>query len=165
MEFIDHTLTWIRGEIFEARIIVLFGILIVISALLFGLTGTTPGAKAMLYPLLAVGILFCFTGGGMLYNNPKRATEFSELYKANPQMLIKSEKERVETFMKWYPVTRYIMVGLGIAGILLFLFCSTPIGRAIGISLIIIMLATFVIDQFSEERAEVYHHGIMESMK
>ena len=165
MEFIEHTLNWIKGEIFEARIIVLFGVLTIICALLFWKVGTTPSARAMLFPLLTVGIMFAAIGGGMMYTNPKRAVEFTKAFKTDPGQLIQSEKERVETFMAWYPITRYIFAGLAFLGIILFLFWATPIGRAIGISLILMGLATFVIDHFSEERAEVYHQKIIKALE
>ena len=165
MEFIEHTLNWIKGEIFEARIILIFGIITVICAFLFWKIGTTPSAKVMLFPLLAVGIMFTAIGGGMLNSNPKREVEFSHAYKTNPHEFIQSEKERVETFMSWYPITRYIMAGLAILGIVLFLFWATPIGRAIGISLILMGLATFVVDHFSEERADIYYQKIEEAIK
>jgi len=58
MELIEHSIAWCKGEIFEARLILLFGILTIITAIIFYKVGTTPSAKAMLYPLLVVGIMF-----------------------------------------------------------------------------------------------------------
>lgn len=165
MEFIDHAIAWCKGEIFEAKLILLFGIIVLVSAFLFFKVGTTPSAKAMLYPLLVVGVMFSAIGGGMLYSNPKRIMEFKKAYVENPKAFVESEKNRTDEFISWYPKTRYIMTGIGVLGVLLFLFWSVPIGRAIGISLIIIMLATFVVDHFSEERAEIYHQKIEEALK
>ncbi len=76
MEFIEHAIAWCKGEIFEARLIILLGIIVVISAILFYKAGTTPSAKAMLYPLLVVGIMFSAIGGGMIYSNTKQIVEF-----------------------------------------------------------------------------------------
>lgn len=162
MEFIEHAIAWCKGEIFEAKLILLFGIIVMISAILFFKFGSTPGSKAMLYPLLVVGLMFSVIGGGMLYSNPKRILEFKQAYEENPETFVESEKKRTDEFISWYPKTRYIMTALGVIGILLFFLWAVPIGRAIGISLIIIMLATFVVDHFSEERAEVYHQKIEE---
>jgi hypothetical protein len=165
MEFIEHAIAWCKGEIFEAKLILLFGIIVLVSAFLFFKGGTTPSAKAMLYPLLVVGIMYSAIGGGMLYSNPKRIVEFKQAYAENPTAFIESEKKRTDEFISWYPKTRYIMMVLGVIGILLFLFWAVPIGRAIGISLIIMMLGTFVVDHFSEERAEIYHKHIIESLE
>jgi len=165
MEFIQHAINWCKGEIFEARLILLFGIVTIISAILFYKTGTTPGAKAMLFPLLVVGIMFSTIGSGMMYTNPKRMVEFQQAFDENPTTFIQSEKDRTDAFISWYPKTRIIFAILGGMGILIFMFWATPIGRAIGISLIIMMLTTFVVDHFSEERAETYHQKIEAEIK
>ena len=162
MEFIQHSTNWCKGEIFEALWILFFGILIIFSAFLFYKIGTTPGAKAMLYPLLLIGIVVGSIGSGMIYNNSKRIVEFQKAYEKNPQAFILSEKERTENFISWYPKTRWIFAIPGIMGILVFMFWAIPIGRAIGISLIFMMLTTFVIDHFSEERALIYREKIEE---
>ena len=47
MEFIEHTVAWCRGEIFEGRLLALFGAVVVTLGLLFWRFGSTPGAKAM----------------------------------------------------------------------------------------------------------------------
>ena len=162
MEFIQHSINWCKGEIYEARWILFIGILIIVSSFLFYKTGSTPGAKAMFYPLLLIGILFGSIGGGMMYNNSKRIVEFQKAYEKDPHAFILSEKERTDSFISWYPKTRWIFAILGIIGISVFMFWAVPIGRAIGIGLIIMMLSTFVIDHFSEERAETYHKKIEE---
>jgi hypothetical protein len=165
MDFIEHTQNWIKGEIFEARWIILFALLTIVVAILFWKTGTTPNAKAMFFPLLAVGILFLVSGSTMLYTNPKRSVEYAETYKEDPANHIKAEKERVENFMTWYPQIRYVMTGIAALGILLFLVWAVPLGRAIGIALILTALATFVIDHFSEERANIYYEQIIFHLK
>lgn len=165
MNFLDHAINWCKGEIFEARLILLFGIIVLASAFLFSIIGKTPSARAMLYPLLVVGIMFSIIGGGMLYSNPKRIVEFEKAYAENPEAFVASEKARTDEFISWYPKTRYIMTGLGLLGILLFIFWAAPIGRAIGISLIILMLGTFVVDYFSEERAATYQNAIETELK
>ncbi|MEW4924419.1 hypothetical protein [Algibacter sp. 2305UL17-15] len=161
MKFIDYTNQWIKGELFEARLIVAFAFIIIVIALLFYYLGSTPSAKALVFPLLLVGILFLGIGGGMLYSNPKRSTEYAQLFGQNETEFIKTEKERVEKFSSWYPITRWIMAGLGVLGIGIFIFWETPIGRAIGIALILTMLATYVVDHFSEERANMYYQHII----
>lgn len=165
MEIIEHSLTWIKGEIFEARLILLFSLLTILSAFLFWKVGATPNAKAMLFPLLVAGIMFGTIGIGMLYNNPKRVVEFQKTFTENPKAFTNSEKERVETFVGWYPKTRIIFAILGAVGIFTYMLWASPIGRAIGIALIIMMLATFVIDHFSEERAEIYYKKIEVALK
>ncbi len=165
MDFIQHTLNWCKGEIFEAKLILLYGIVVIIIALLFWKTGSTPSAKAMLFPLLAVGFMFSGIGGGMLYSNHNRMIEYPAAFQENPSKFVKAEKERTDEFMSWYPVTRYIMIGFALLGFGLYLFWTTPLGRAIGMSLVLMSLSTFFVDHFSEERAEMYHYHITQQLE
>jgi hypothetical protein len=118
----------------------------------------------MLWPLLVVGLMYAATGGGMIYNNNQRIINFSKAYENDPTQFVESEKERTEGFISWYPITRYIFAGIALLGILFNIFWATPLGRAIGISLILMMLATYVVDHFSEERAETYYKKIVKEL-
>jgi len=160
MDIFQHTTDWIKGELFEGKLVVFFGIITCICAFLFYKIGTTPNAKALLWPLLIVGFMFIGIGGGMLYSNSKRLVEFPKAYRENPKSFVESEKERVEAFTKWYPTTRYVFATLGVLGIVVFLFWNKPIGRAIGIALLLMTIATYVVDYFSEERAENYYQNL-----
>jgi membrane glycosyltransferase len=162
MDFVQHAINWCKGEIFEARLILLFGLLTMVCAFLFWRLGTTPNAKAMLFPFLVLGLMFSIMGGGMLNSNPKRTRDFQAAWEENPRAFAESEKERADEFISWYPITRYIAAGIGILGVVLFLLWDTPMGRAIGMALILATLATFVVDHFSEERADTYYEKIVE---
>jgi hypothetical protein len=136
MELLQHTQEWIKGELFEAKLITLFSITLIVIAVLFYFIGNTPNAKAMFFPLIFVGIIFTSVGVGMLNSNSKRTDEFKLAYQDNPQEFASSEKARCEVFMTWYSTSRWIVSIIGILGVLIFVFWSTPIGRAIGVSLI-----------------------------
>lgn len=58
MNLIDYTTNWIKGELFEAKLIVAFGILTLIAGFLFWKTGTTPNAKALFIPFIMVGAIY-----------------------------------------------------------------------------------------------------------
>lgn len=103
----------------------------------------------MLFPLLVVGIMYFSVGSGMLYSNSTRHESLLKEYNSNAIEFVTAEKQRVETFMNWYPIARYIMVILVIIGLISFVFWPSPIGRAIGIGLILLSLSDFVVDHFS----------------
>ena len=161
MEFIDHSIAWCKGEIFEARFILGFGVLLIILAMVFYAQGMSPGSKAMLWPLLVVGAIFTTSGTSMIVSNNKRIKEYTVAFEQDAAAFISSEKARVEEFKSWYPAIRYVASGLAIAGLGCMLFWHVPIGRTIGIALILTALATFVIDFFSEERADLYYLHIL----
>ena len=69
---IEHTINWYKGEIFEAKFILAFGVATIAVASLFRYFGSTPNAKALFIPMLVVGLLFIAIGGSMAYLNQKK---------------------------------------------------------------------------------------------
>ena len=165
MNFIEHTVNWCTGEIFEGKMIALFGIAIIAISIAFWKFGTTPFAKAIVVPLLVVGLLSATAGSFMVVNNNKRIVSYKAAYQENPTAFVQSEKERTDDFIKWYPYTMYIMSAIIIVGISSYLFLGGAWGRAIGLALILLSLSLLFIDHFSEERAETYHQHIVRELK
>jgi hypothetical protein len=165
MNFIEHTVNWCTGEIFEGKMIAVFGITVIIISIAFWKTGTTPFAKAIVVPLLVVGLLSVTVGTGMVINNNKRIVAYKAACQENPTAFIQSEKERTDDFIKWYPYTQYIMSAIIIAGIGCYIFLGGAWGRAIGLALILFGFSVLFIDHFSEERAEIYHKHIVRELK
>jgi ABC-type transport system involved in cytochrome c biogenesis permease subunit len=162
MEFINHTLTWCRGEIFEGRMYFLFGLVILLIALAFWKWGTSPNARGVIIPFAVVAV-FSIAGGLTLnFNNQNRIIKYQKEYTANAEQFIHKEKERTEAFMKWYPYTLFGMAGLMIIGLVLFLFLDSANGKGIGLGLIFLGFSIIFLDHFSEERANIYHQKIIE---
>ena len=164
MSFIDFTQNWIKGELFEAKIVLLFGIITLISGVLFWKTGTTPNAKALLFPLLIVGMIYSSIGGGLLVSNQKRMVEMPEIYKKNSTEFIQLEKKRVEDFQYQYKISKIVATICFAVTLLLFWLTKNPTWQAIGIALTLFGLTGLVVDYFSEERAAIYYKYILDAL-
>ena len=165
MEFIEHTVAWCRGEIFEGRLLALFGAVVVTLGLLFWRFGSTPGAKAMFVPLLAVGALGLAVGLSMNFSNQSRIDTYRAAYAENPAAFVQSERERTEAFIEWYPYTMYSFAVITILGLAVYLWRPTPLGRAIGLATLVLGLGVLFLDHFSEERADGYHTQIVQQLE
>ena len=160
MELIDHAIIWCKGEIFEGKLSLLFGLIILLVSLTYWKFGTTPYAKAIFLPLVVVAFLAVAAGIYLITNNQSRITSFQESYSQNSKQFIQAEKERTEDFIVWYPYTRYIMAGLTVIAMALIIFVDSAVWKSIGISLMLLTLYAFVLDHFSEERAITYYQEI-----
>jgi len=165
MDFIQYTLNWCKGEIFEGSMVALYGAAIVIVSILFRKFGTTPFTKAMFIPLLVAGLLCIIVGCSLVVNNNKRIVEYQKAFELNPREFIKSEKERTDNFIKWYPYTMYITALIIIIGIGCYLLWAGAWGRALGLSLLLLGLSVLFLDNFSEERADIYHQTIVKALE
>lgn len=164
MEFINHTINWCKGEIFEGKMSLLFGVIILLVSLAYLIWASTPYAKALFWPLLVVALMAMGAGIYLLTANQKRIPEYSAAYQNGPKEFIKAEKQRTEDFIKWYPITQKIFFGVMAVGMLCLILSKGPMVRAIGIGLMLFSFYVFVLDHFSEERAATYHAKIIEHL-
>lgn len=165
MDIIKHTINWCKGEIFEGRMILLFGILCLLITFSFWKFGAMPSGKAFIIPLLIVSLLLIGIGISMNFSNQKRMIEYKAAYTADPQQFVKNEIQRTDSFIRWYPAIRYIGATILIIGLLIFMFTVSPLWKSISLCLMVVAIAVFVIDYFSEERAVFYHQQLMRAIK
>lgn len=165
MEFINHTITWSKGEIFEGVIIAVFGILTIVLGVIFWKFGGTPNAKALLIPLIMVGLIFTGSGISMIIFNQKRIVKFEQTFQKDPETFVQQEKQRVEDFQYLYTITKVLATIFFALALIFFWFTKNHHLQAIGIALILFGLSGLVIDYFSEERADTYYEIILKELE
>ena len=164
MEFVSHTLSWCKGEIFEGRMYFLFGLVILLIVLAFWKLGTSPYARGLIIPFAVVAV-FSMAGGLILnFNNQSRIVKYQKAYNENPEQFIQKEKERTEGFIKWYGPTKIGMSFIILAGLLFFLILDSPHWKGIGLGLVLLGFSVIFLDHFSEERANIYYQAILENI-
>lgn len=157
---IQHTLGWYNGEIFEGKFIIGFGVFLLISALLFYFNGNTPTAKALLIPLVVIGLAFTAIGVGGVYSNSKKVAQVEEIYHQNKQDFVNAEIKRVENFQYLYPMSIAISLACFLIAIGLLYFVKNVHWQAIAIALILFGSTFAAIDYFSKERAAIYYENL-----
>jgi len=164
MDLIRHTLTWIRGEILEMTVIAVTGVMVAGCGVAFGRFGTTPLSKAMVTPLVIVGLLYAVLGLSGLINNQRRIPAYETAFRADPAGFARSELKRVGTFDAMYRVTNIVAPLCFAIAAALFWLTLNPQARAIGIALVVFGLYGFLVDGFSKERADAYRARISEAL-
>ncbi|MGJ1265624.1 hypothetical protein ACR78F_03875 [Sphingobacterium spiritivorum] len=164
MNLLDYTTNWIKGELFEAKLIVAFGIITIMAGFLFWKTGETLNAKALFIPLLVVGAIYSAIGAGMLYSNPKRMIELPQSYQQDKVEFAKLEKKRVNDFQYGYKVSKIVATIFFALTLIIFWTTKNPTWMGIGIALTYFALAGLVVDYFSQERADIYYNAILKAL-
>ncbi len=157
---IQNTIDWYSGEIFEGKFILGFGLFLILASLLFYFWGNTPTAKALLIPMLIIGMFFSATGSNMIYSNTKKVQEAQVNYKQNPKNFVSTEIKRVEGFQYLYPMSIGVSLACFLSAISLLYFGKNVNLQAIAISLILFGGAFAMIDYFSKERATIYYEKL-----
>ena len=145
---LENTINWYHGEIFEGKMILLFGVIIGIIGFILYFWGTTPYAKALFVPMLVLGVLLIATGSGMIYTNGKALTQIAEIYEKNPAEFIQSEIKRVEGFMYLYPTTLTASAVLFLVGVLLLAFTKNMYFHSSAVALVVLGVSLIAIDYF-----------------
>jgi hypothetical protein len=161
---IENTLTWYKGEIFEGKAILLFGIVSVVLAFLFRFWGSTPYAKALLIPLLAVGLMYAIIGGSMIFSNQKKIATVEQSFEENKSTFIESEKKRVEEFQYLYPLSLVISAICFVLSAIFLGFTKNMYLHATAIALAWVGVAFMAIDYFSKERATIYYEQLTNTL-
>jgi len=159
MELIDYTNKWLTGDM-EDFSMVAGGVICLLLALVAWRFGTSESARAIILPLTVVAVIFIGGGTALAYNNHQRQKQFMEQYQESPQKFLKSEKARVDDFMKIYPQTIIVSAVMMAVAICIFAFCTTPWLRASALALILVALAALTIDYFSKERGVIYQQEL-----
>ena len=165
MNFYQHTQNWYNGELFEGKMILFFGVIITIISLLIWKYSTTPNAKALIIPLLLVGLLFSIGVGTMMINYPKRMAESELAFKENTSKFILSEKKRVEDFQVLYKYSVGFAAVSFLLTVIAFGFMENRIFQSICIALMLVSVSLIIIDHFSKERAKIYYFEIQKELE
>lgn len=158
---VEHTLNWYKGEIFEAKFILAFGIATIVVASLFRYFGSTLNSKALFIPMLIVGLIFIAIGGSMGYSNQKTMATVDQASKENIGEFVTAEKKRVEDFQYLYPLSLSISAVCFVLAVVFLGFMKNHHLHAIAIALTVFGFAFMVIDYFSKERSAIYYKRII----
>lgn len=165
MDFFIHTIIWIKGEILEATLITVFGLVVIASGFLLWKLGSASTAKALILPFMAIGIVYFSIGVSMYVSNQKRLTVYERNYQQDNLAFIKAEKQRVENFQYMYVVSKVTATVFFITTLLLFWFTKNVNLHALGIGLTLFALSGLIVDYFSQHRADMYYKVILEALK
>lgn len=154
--FVTHSVAWASGEMFEASLIGVAGLLTAGLGLVFRTVGSHPHARAMLIPLLVVGTLFVVAGVSGYVGNRALIPQFESAYAADALAFVTAEQARVEGFDALYTFTLILAPVCFTASSLLFWLTEGPHLRATGLALALVGLAGLTIDSFSKVRANQY---------
>jgi len=165
MTFIEHTVSWLKGENFEGGMLILWGVMLVVMAAYFWKFGHSATARTLIIPFLVVGLFWGIAAGMGLYQNMHRLDNFRMEYAKNPTAFVESEHMRVERFIGWY---RYLLIGwsvLILIGLPIFMLWGGNNGRAIGVAFILFAVAGLLVDHTSEYNARIYKSEIDKALK
>ena len=101
-------------------------------------------------------------GLGLFFTNISRVTNFTTAYNSDAPAFVKSEIVRADKTLNEYKTIVFKVIPLIIvAAALLIIFINTPIGRAISITTIAMMIVILLVDGTAHARIEAYKEQLV----
>lgn len=165
MEIVEYAIKWCKAEVFSGKVFLIYGIMILIAAICLRVMGNTPIFKSIFIPLIVVSALHMATGVGMIKEYTTRQKSYTIAANSNIEEFKKTEHTNIDKFIKsYYPAIRIFNIVSIIVALILIYVLATPIGKSIGIGIIITVLSLLVMDYFSEERSLNYRNFLENKM-
>ncbi len=162
MELVKAATQWAKDEVFSSTFFILFGIMFVLGTVGFWQLGRTATAKAFIFPTLVAGILLLTIGLGLFFTNKSRVTSLPAAYETDTPAFIKSEIARADKAMAEYRTIVFKVIPfIIVAAALLIVFIDTPLGRAIGITTIAMMVCILFVDSNANARMDAYKQKLV----
>ena len=163
MDILKLSTDWAKAEVFSAKMVTLLSVLFFLIAFGFWQFGKTAMAKAFVWPLLVVGVLVIAIAAGLYFTNKPRILSFETAYRSDPDQFIQSEIARSAKSQKDLATIVFkVLPATIIVAALLIMFFSTPLWRAIGITIIVFMACLMFIDSNTAERNANYHQQLVD---
>ena len=163
MELIQHTHNWVKGELIESLVVGCVGLIVLIGTFLLWKYGTTPYARAMIIPMLVVGLIPFASGLSGSYTNSTRMIAYEQQWQTDKAAFIASEEERVQGFDNIFKYTYPMAIIFTIGGALLFFAFSSLTIKSISLALIFTGGLAYFVDHFAAQRAAVYLQEIKQA--
>lgn len=162
---IQSALNWVRGEQTEGIVVLCIVLVIIAVSVLLPRLIATPYAKAVMLPLLVVGVAYCVIGAGIFYNAGRSKEDLlARAQTENIQQIAQTEKARVEGFEHSYTASKIVSTLFLLTAVLLIWLAKSPTGQGIVIGLILFALLAVSVDYFSKERADIYYQEIVNTL-
>jgi hypothetical protein len=161
MDLLKLGIEWAKAEVFSAKIVWLFSIIILLIAFGFSFWGKTPMAKAFFIPLIVAGIFLVSVGIGLYGANHPRIVQFEKDYKNDAKAFITKEIARTTDSQGQLKLVFRILPAITIAAAILLMIFPSPHWRAITVTMILLTAFLMTVDSNTEARNDAYHEQLI----
>ncbi|HWW39887.1 hypothetical protein [Pedobacter sp.] len=160
MEILKLSTDWAKAEVFSAKMVWLFSIIVIVSAFGFWYWGKTTMAKAFVWPLVVSGLFLVAVGAGLFLANKPRISQFEQACVSNPVSFVHQELQRTTKSQKDLATVFKVLPVLLVVSGLMILFLSSPNWRAIGITIGLLAVFLMAVDSNTDARNTIYHEQL-----
>lgn len=160
MNLIEHTTTWVNGEVLQGKIMLSIGILFLVVAIAI-FKSEHELLKGSLIPIGLLVLVLCGYGGFQVFGRPPHIQKVSEAFAENPETAVKQELEKAQKDDGIYSTVKVVWIILLAIAAIGTLFISADYYKGLAIGLMVMFLCMLIIDTTLHHRLKVYLHALM----
>ncbi len=161
MELIKYTSEWVKGEIFQGKIMLIIAILFLFASIAI-LKSNHEILRGTLIPLGVIILLLLGYGGFQTFGRQSYMTKVTTVYKESPEKTIKQEYDKALKDGKIYKILKIVWTILIVISVIVYFVFSKDYFKGFAIGLIELFLITLIVDSMLHYRLEIYLKGITE---
>lgn len=159
MNLIEHTTTWVNGEVMQGKIMLGIGILFLVAAgAIF--KSDHELLKGSLIPLGLITLMLCGYGSFQIFGRPPHIQKVSELHAENPQKAIEQEMVKAQKDDKIYSTVKKAWIVFMVIVAICSLFLTSDYYRGLSIGLMLMFLSMLIIDTTLHHRLKTYMEAL-----
>ena len=151
MDLIQHTTNWVKGEVFQGKIMLGIGIVFLIAFLMI-IKNQHELLQGMLIPLALMLLIFFSYGGYQILVRPTHIDKVRKIHQENPQKAQKKEYDKAMKDHQIYSVLKKVWAVLIMLLVIAFFFVSSNYLKGLSIGFIGLFLTTLILDSILHYR-------------
>lgn len=155
MNLLDHTTTWVEGEVLQGKIMIVLGILLLAGCIAI-FRGNSDLLKGMLIPLGLILLVLIGYGGYQIFGRPLHLNKVADLIDQSPKQAIEQEYTKAEKDNSTYTMLKKVWVALIVISALTYLVFSSNFLHGLSIGFIGVFLTTLLVDSILHNRLLTY---------
>ncbi|MBB6498863.1 hypothetical protein [Pedobacter cryoconitis] len=163
MDILKLSTDWAKAELFSAKMVWLFSLIVLLCALGFAYWGKTAMAKAFVIPLIVSGLLLISIGIGLYAANKPRISQFERDYKTDASGFVKHEISRTTKSENELKLVFKILPAIIIVAAIFLMLFPSPYWRAISITLLLSAVFLMAVDSNTAARNSFYRQQLLDS--
>lgn len=159
MELLDHTTAWIKGEVFQGKVMLSIGIFLLIGGVAI-LKSDHEILKGTLIPLGLILVLLLGYGTMQVFSRPGHITKVSQVIGENPQEALDQEYNKAVNDDKVYSRLKIVWAILIAITAGFYLVFQSHYLKGLAIGLIALFLTVLIVDSVLHYRLNIYLKAI-----
>ncbi|MCP4521393.1 MAG: hypothetical protein GY827_06840 [Cytophagales bacterium] len=164
MDFIKYTTEWVKGEVFQGKIMIGIGILLLVGAIAI-FKSEHEVLRGTLIPLGLIIIALLGYGGFQIAGRPAHIDKVNTIYQQNPKEAIEQEYNKAMKDNKAYSTLKPVWAGLIILSVILYFIFSSYYFKGLAIGGVALFLSLLILDTTLHYRLQGYFKHIVEAKK